>query len=65
VVTEVSYRLAGAADIPKLARYHRFMFEEMYASGLPNENLPVDFEALERAQRAKLFYIHMREKDND
>jgi len=54
VVAEVSYRHAGKADIPTLARYHRLMFEEMHALGESSEHLPVDFETLEQAQRTKL-----------
>ncbi len=54
MVTEVFYRHAGKNDIPTLASYHRLMFEEMYTLGESSGDLPLDFEALEQAQRAKL-----------
>ena len=54
MVAGVSYRHAGKNDIPTLARYHRLMFEEMYALGGSSEDLQFDFKALEQAQRTKL-----------
>lgn len=70
MVTAESYRHAVEADIPLLARHHRLMFEEMRMveerktlptrccsrtlSDVTSTKPPVDFEALERAQMAKL-----------